>query len=190
MLLRDLFEATAFHGSTRDFDTFDGAFVGTGDGALTFGWGIYLTKNPAIARLFVKRGTGKLFEVEMPGEEELLDWDKSFAEQSALVKSALIKMDYPKLRQSNIDNGFADFGANDHGYEHDKGEDIYGILCEHVEGPVAYDKVNFQAYKQRVSLLLLRGGIQGIRYLDVINYRGDQNYVIFDPSRLRIIKKH
>ena len=62
-----------YHGSVRDFEHFSPEFVGTGDGALTFGWGIYLTDNIKVARMFRKRGSGKLFHVEKPAYPRMVN---------------------------------------------------------------------------------------------------------------------
>ena len=45
----------------------------SGDGALTFGWGIYLTDNIKVARMFRKRGSGKLFHVEKPAYPRMVN---------------------------------------------------------------------------------------------------------------------
>lgn len=189
MFLHDLFEATAFHGSARDFDTFDGSFVGSGDGALTFGWGIYITQSKRVARKFIKRGEGKLFVVEMPPEDELLDWNVPLAQQSPHVKQALERMGYLDLRQQAHDEEVVSgYGDNPNA---DSGDDIYGLVCSLQPGP-DYGSSDYQAsyidYKKRGSMVFLKAGIAGIKYLDVVEGRGDFNYVIFDPSRLHIKK--
>lgn len=182
-------EATAFHGSARDFDAFDGEFVGTGDGALTFGWGIYLASSKQIARMFVKRGTGKMFEVDMPSEDELLDWNKPLAEQSSHVKQALDRINYVELRQKAHDEEVVSGYGDDAGL--DTGEEIYGLVCSVQPGPDfgAKDYTrSYMDYKKRCSMLFLKAGIAGIKYRDVIQGRS-HNYVIFDPSRVQIKKK-
>jgi hypothetical protein len=187
--ITEINEATAYHGSAADFETFDGDFVGTGDGAMTFGWGIYLTQSKRIARMFVKRGVGKMFEVEMPDPDEMLDWDKPFSEQSSHVQQALLKMKYPELREKAKEEEVV--SGYDDDFHHDTGEEMYGLICSMQDFSIAGDNYTqrYTAHKRRCSGLFLKAGIAGIKYLDVIKYRGDYNYVIFDPSRIRVKKK-
>ena len=45
---------SAYHGSGASFDKFDTAFMGTGEGAQAFGWGVYLTQSEGIARNYAE----------------------------------------------------------------------------------------------------------------------------------------
>lgn len=42
----------AYHGSPHDFDKFDMAKIGTGEGAQVYGHGLYFAENPAVARSY------------------------------------------------------------------------------------------------------------------------------------------
>jgi hypothetical protein len=173
-----------YHGSVADFEEFDGAMVGTGDGALTFGWGIYVTNNIKLARSYRKRGTGKLFNVKIPAEDKLLDWNKTLSEQSPYVKSALHKMGYSKLRQYAEEKELIGHYGDD-----ETGEDIYGMIASIVPFRIAnMTRESFVQYRKRASIWLLHYGIEGIRYQDVTQYGGN-NFVIFDPTRIQILKK-
>ncbi len=183
-------EDVAYHGSARDFETFDGAHVGTGDGALTFGWGIYLAGNKKVASMFRKRGEGKMFEVDLPEQDKLLDWGKTYDQQSASVKASLTAMKFERIYDEMVRKEYIHEG-DIHKYT---GEDIYGVVSSAVPVKVNHTHTRdqalqkYNAYKRRASAWLLKYGIEGIRYRDVIigdNY----NYVIFDPSRIRIKKK-
>ena len=45
----------AFHGSGANFDEFSTDFIGTGEGAQAFGWGIYLTQSHGIAKSYAEK---------------------------------------------------------------------------------------------------------------------------------------
>lgn len=45
----------AYHGSGALFNRFDVNYIGTGEGAHAFGWGIYVTENDAVARDYARR---------------------------------------------------------------------------------------------------------------------------------------
>lgn len=81
---------TAYHGSPHVFDKFSLKNIGTGEGAQTFGHGLYLAENPAVAQTYKKAGTGfedllrvdgKPLSVAMdsmdPAEEKLLEYVES-----------------------------------------------------------------------------------------------------------------
>lgn len=42
----------AYHGSPHDFDKFDASKIGTGEGAQSWGHGLYFAENPAVARAY------------------------------------------------------------------------------------------------------------------------------------------
>ncbi|HNV19989.1 MAG TPA: hypothetical protein PKJ52_10125, partial [Rectinema sp.] len=53
--------SNVYHGSGAFFDRFDVQFVGTGEGAQAFGWGIYVTEREGVARDYAKRlGTSRM----------------------------------------------------------------------------------------------------------------------------------
>lgn len=111
---------------------------------------------------------GRLYQVELaPDENQYLDWDKPFDEQSPRVQSAIVN-----------DLGVSpDFAAIDGG---NTGKDIYRALAEEHGGDRA------------ASELLLLNGVRGIRYLDGSSRSagdGNSNYVIFDDADVKITAK-
>lgn len=109
-----IFFQTAWHGTPHDFEKFDLGAIGTGEGAQARGWGIYTTADKHVAEKYyrerlsangrtwlenwinrtlgLKAGNqGKLFRVEIPESDVMLDLDKSFAEQPELVKKQIEK---------------------------------------------------------------------------------------------------
>lgn len=182
----NIIEATGYHGSRRDFDNFDGEFVGTGDGNLRHGWGIYLASSEKVAKQYARRGDGKVFEVDMPEPAEFLVWEKIFTAQSPLVQTALMKMNYPTWRKKAEAEGSADIVGDD--FRNDTGEAIYDLIS-------SLDMVDWKSptaivdFKKRTSFRLAQAGIAGIEYVDPIDARAGYNYVIFDPSRIQIKRK-
>lgn len=114
-------------------------------------------------------GSGNLFEVDIPEDSELLDWDKPLGEQSPTVKKGL----------RSIREGLA--GSDPYSHEildnamlDGSGERIYRALAM------------ITGHSDRgASLLLNANGIPGLRYADGNTRSGDQdshNYVIWDED--------
>jgi hypothetical protein len=106
---------------------------------------------------------GHLLEINVkPDEHELLDWDKSFSQQSPQAQKAIQKL------------------AEAHGYGSDamkSGSTLYRKLA------------NDLGSKEKASKALHNAGIPGIKYLDQGSRaagEGTRNYVIFDPKNLEI----
>lgn len=82
-----------YHGSPYEFDMFDSAKIGSGEGAQAFGTGIYLAENRDVARSYAPdfNPHSTLYEVDFPDEkaELLLDFDSPLAEQSPKVREIL-----------------------------------------------------------------------------------------------------
>ena len=96
----------AWHGSPHDFDTFDLGAIGTGEGNQAHGWGLYFAKKKSVSRNYQKElskrlGTTspKLFKVEIPDQETMLDEDKYFKEQNKGVIDKII----PAINNLDID---------------------------------------------------------------------------------------
>lgn len=182
----NIIEATGYHGSRRDFDNFDGEFVGTGEGDLRHGWGIYLASSEKIAQQYRRRGEGKVFEVDMPNEDELLTWEQSFTSQSPLVQTALMKMNYPMLRKKAEADRGSEVQPGD--FRHDTGQEIYDLLS--TLGEINWKSDNaIVDFKKKTSFRLVQGGIAGVKYIDRIDPRAGYSFVIFDPSRVQIKRK-
>ena len=97
---------SAWHGSPHDFDTFDLGAIGTGEGNQAHGWGLYFAKKKSVSRNYQKElakrlGTTspKLFKVEIPDQETMLDEDKYFKEQNKDVIDKII----PAINNLDID---------------------------------------------------------------------------------------
>jgi hypothetical protein len=55
-------EVTAYHGGPHSFDKFSTQYMGTGEGAQAFGWGLYFTDLEDIAKTYAE----KLFPIKFP----------------------------------------------------------------------------------------------------------------------------
>jgi hypothetical protein len=130
-----------------------------------------------------KAGKGQLYEVDIPGDEEMLDWDKPFEEQPPLVQKALKPIMerrselHKKILVSQIAQGkIAPRNVDtDEWVTKASGEDLYKSTGM---GPRA------------TSLWLLENGVKGIRYQDDISRdtfgEDSYSYVIFDDSDINI----
>lgn len=81
--------------------------IGSGEGQQIFGWGMYFAGNRVVAegqyrdRLSPRNPKahkgkdgkpGQLYQVEVPEDDELLDWDKPLSEQPEKIREALSRM--------------------------------------------------------------------------------------------------
>jgi hypothetical protein len=176
-------EAPAYHGSDHTFDEFSVAHIGTGHGMQRFGWGIYLTDSKEVARRY-KSAKGIIYHVDMPSLDTMLDWSLPISQQSSRVQSAIKRMNYEKIRQKAIDGEYiAGYGEN---YTTDTGEDVYNVMCSMLPMPKDFSGTGGRDDQKKVSLRMLRAGITGVKHPDPVSGDKHTNYVIFDPSRIKI----
>ena len=120
---------------------------------------------------------GRLFEVEIPDEDILLDEDLGFDEQPQKVKDSLRKLvkDY-KEKAGSEDDDFTSYKYSvlDEILEGSDGERTYEIVSSIAGGP------------ERASRLLNKYGIRGISY---DGQRDGRCYVVFDDNAIDIIDK-
>lgn len=171
----------AYHGTANEFDQFDGAYVGTGDGALTFGWGIYLASDRAVAKEFTQ---GVIIKVETPNEDKLLLWNSPYQDQPEAVKAALARMNIEKIIEVLIRREY----ITEQKLEELTGSDIYGVIASAVPFRITQTREKYVKYKKRASQWLFKNGIEGIKYKDVVIGKS-YNYVVFDPSSIKILEK-
>lgn len=125
----------------------------------------------------VLQNDGQLYEVEIPGDSEMLLWDKPLSEQPEAVKRAL-KGYHPPSVADLVSFGFSEIEAKLEYqkklrlFEEQTGESFYGQALKPSEA------------KDR-SRALANLGIKGIKYLDSFSRgvgKGTFNYVIFDGA--------
>ena len=91
---------SAYHGSSANFDKFNTSEYGlSGDGAMAFGYGVYVSNSETIARSYAGiQGERNLYTVEIPDGDYII-WNKTVSKlQKEKVKNELyenlIKEDY------------------------------------------------------------------------------------------------
>lgn len=133
----------------------------------------------------IKKASGRLYQVDIPEDNEYLLWDAPLNEQPEKVRAALseagIAVDDNEIR--DFDNALVAALVGDGSTDLPKqpqnpsGEDIYRQLSRAQGGDA------------RASKALLTSGIAGIKFLDGASRAagdGTYNYVVFDDSRVQI----
>jgi hypothetical protein len=151
----------AYHGSPYDFDRFDLSKIGTGEGAQSYGHGLYFAENPKVAQAYkdqaispmfannpnfqawmAERGrplSPKMYEVNINAQpEQFLDWDRPLSGQNPDIANRV----EPLLGESRK---YAERGDNMGAFLFSRGREIG---------------------HPQVSEALRDAGIPGIRYLD------------------------
>ena len=183
-MLGGLLGATVWHGSPRKFDKFDSSKIGTGEGAQSYGNGMYAAEQKAVGQEYAKRlssdGAGYLYKIDLPDDAiaKMLDWDKPLSQQSPEVQRAI-----------------KEFGelVGDADWQHamktdDKGSWFYRLMEDvHKNSPrgASVDNAKF----------LRDSGIPGIRYLDGDSRgtgAGTSNFVVFpgEDGLLKILERN
>ena len=127
----------------------------------------------------VERRGGQLYEVDIPGDEDMLDRDKLFVEQPEGLRSIL----------QNVINEFVlpELGNPDF-------NDPHFNLPGTVTGAYIYNTLKSKLGSAKAASQHLNSlGIKGIRYLDSSSRgkgEGSYNYVIFDDSEINITQTY
>jgi hypothetical protein len=132
-------------------------------------WGWALERAKELKGKKVELKSGQLYEVDIPEDDEMLDWDKSLDEQPEKVKNALGNIVF----LLNEERGPGSKNPDLQFY----GSSIYGYISE------------ARGSDQAASQYLNSIGIKGIRYLDGDSRaagEGTHNYVIFNDSDINI----
>lgn len=127
---------------------------------------------------WLRRGQdhGRLYQVDIPEDSDLLDYDAPLSEQPEKVRAAL-EPEIADLRGRALDqeSGWGEMAAPDRAEENITGQFIYRVLADDL-GP------------QGASQRLLELGIPGLRYLVDSDSRdagdGTHNYVIWDEAAI------
>jgi len=121
--------------------------------------------------------SGTLYQVDIPEDDVLLDWDKPMSEQSPKVLRALRGVDSPKIKESL--QSF-EMGST-------TGRTIYFILKDELDQP-PYSIYDDRSDK-KASIFLDSIGIKGLKYSDATSRgksSGTSNYVIWDEGAVTI----
>lgn len=167
-----IFQA-AYHGSSANFEKFNTSEYGmSGDGAMAFGYGVYVSNSETIARSYAGiQGERNLYAVEIPDGDYIV-WDKKISNsQKEKVKNELyenlIKEDYKGVEKqisAELDNVFS---------EELDGKNLYGTVSSYIGS----DKETSRFFKNI--------GYSGIQY-PAGTPENAINYVIFDDNDITI----
>lgn len=142
---------------------------------------------------------GRILQVEIPDDGELLDWDKPLSDQPAPVRELVASL----RKEDDIDQAAFEDLAEAIGVTPDwdviTGEDFYRVLQIGLErdmvpinGPGVLEALERGLPDKAASLFLRNESIPGLRYLDGLSRRrgeGSHNYVIFDEARIEVTEK-
>lgn len=180
----------AYHGSPHNFERFDTAKIGTGEGAQVYGHGLYFAEQEAVAKSYrdalarlAAEGKGHMYEVDINADPaHFLNWDKPIGPDMAAQIAARVP----------------DYG----GYAR--------AIDPASSGESAYRGLRQMAGRPGASDVLREAGIPGIKYLDEgsrnaapilkTSPSGDvigshyppktSNYVVFNPDVIKIMRKY
>ncbi|MBQ1983252.1 MAG: hypothetical protein II232_01320, partial [Spirochaetaceae bacterium] len=183
---------TAYHGSPHNFDRFTTDAIGTGEGAQSFGWGLYFTNQEDIARWYADKLSKNnkelfnrnLYTVELP-EGKYLYWDKAYEGND--YKLILEDIKQAIKNNPNSETEWALKVIDQTLYEGITGADLYHHLTFLIDDGEARNP------EKTTSMLLKSIGYIGIDYpaaslSNMIIAEGKRNYVIFDDENVKVLE--
>ncbi len=171
--------AIVWQGSPHKFEKLDPSKIGTGEGAQSYGNGMYVAEQKAVGQEYAKRlskdGTGYLYKIDLPDTAiaKMLDWDKPLSQQAPGVQAA-IKRTRSMLPANAIDDLGGDLSLL---YGRDVGADSFLGTMNSIQPNLG-------------EALLQKAGIPGVRYLDEGSRgagSGTSNFVVF-PGNEDLLK--
>ncbi len=85
-----------YHGSPHEFDAFDLGKIGTGEGAQSYGHGLYFAEAPEVGKEYAQQlggEKGNVYHARIKARpEQFLDWDRSLSEQTPEIQTILQKV--------------------------------------------------------------------------------------------------
>ena len=201
---------TLYHGSNKEFDSFDDKLISTGEGSDLFGKGYYFTDNKDVAEFYAKLKTKKdkikkydnsgLFKTEVPIYQDDAD---DYSDKNKKINTFKISGNILNSEEFIIDDKFKEVIINSFekysGLGKDSAIKTFNFLknnknnINNFRGELEYI-IKQLAYADKNILNDIIGyinglGYQGIKYRPDKDFEGNQNswnYVIFDKN---IIKK-
>jgi len=189
------------HGTKHDFDKFQLEKIGTGEGAQAFGYGLYFTDGSKIAEGYAKKlsedNTGLVYSVKIKNGK-LANW----AEWRRPLDESIESDFYNKLTDSEKKQ-YQDYLDNTFNSGKDKNyTGAFGDLELSQEGFLEYPTFEkpsasgnlYQDLKaafgqEKATEIFKRAGIDGIKYESQGGYGKENNYVVFNPESIEVIKK-
>lgn len=180
---RELYESvdekTLYHGTNNNFDQFKEEFYLSGVGKMDFGYGVYLTSSINTAKAYGPGGT--IMVVDVP-DGKYLNGDKVTKAEAMSIARKFYKYylstDYGKSAYQGFEREFWDQECSCIGKCGD-GNYVYGSIS------------SFLGSDQEASQWLRSIGYIGLTYNCENRETGERftNYVIFNPSDIKIIEK-
>lgn len=180
----DVLYQRAWHGSPFTFDSFSTDNIGSGTGRSTHGWGLYFTKDKKVAENYRDRlgGDSRLYEVEVPEDDVLLNSNSTLAEQPKKVRDAITKL---------YKDEYGDVPV-----EWWTGREIYQDIILREEGYSNLDEIpgdyemdmdldNLAGDSRLASKKLNSIGVKGIKFLGDDD---DVGFVVFDDKAIQTIE--
>lgn len=170
-----------FHGSPYSFDAFSTKHIGAGEGAQSYGHGLYFTDEPKVAEGYAERlgkGEGNVYQVKVNVDPtRMLDLDIPLNQQAPFVQSAV-------KQAMGIDYyGNFDEAKSDRMWSEFKGANAKTAIRQ------GFIATSDEAVTQRLS----DAGIPGSKYLDQRSRgagEGTRNYVVFNENDIQITHKN
>lgn len=179
-IIESIEELDLYHGTPHEFDEFDLAYLSSGFGQQSHGYGVYLTTSTATARAYSQ---GKnIYTVEVP-DGKYLNYDKIGKSEAMTIARKFFKYymtehEYGREAYKGHENDFWEYECKYLGECYDGGC-IYGTLG------------SLLGSDKDASEFLYRIGYKGL-YLKCVNTETKEkfrNYVIFNPKDIKIIRK-
>lgn len=174
----------AWHGSPYQFDRFSTDRIGTGTGNATHGWGLYFTNEQEIAQKYrdMTGPDGRVYEVDVPEDEVLLDTAATYDKQPQAVRDA-------------IDRLYRDEYGTEPPPEWWTGREVYQDIILKEEGifdpddlPGDYemdmDMDELAGDSRLASVKLNSIGVKGAKFE---GDDGDTGFVVFDDNAIKIL---
>lgn len=163
-------EITAYHGSNADFEHFDLAYMGTGAGNQSYGYGVYLTTKPQGTQSYGKNQ----YTVEVPDDKKRYIIADKFYPPSFLnkVKSKLYKLILTK------DDTYK-------GSERELMQDLNDTFND-IDGISLYGSIEtYLGSDKKTSEFLYSMGFIGLKYR-IGEY---ENIVMFNPKDIKMVNR-
>lgn len=173
-------ELELYHGTPHEFDEFDLAYLSTGFGQQSHGYGVYLTTSNETAKAYSQ---GKnIYTVEVP-DGKYLNYDRIGKSEAMIIARKFFK--YYTTEDEYGKGAYA-------GHENDFWEYECRYIGECTDGGSVYGTLNSLIGSEKsTSEFLYSIGYKGM-FLKCTNTNTGENfknYVIFNPKEIKIISK-
>lgn len=175
-------ELELFHGTTADFDNFDEAYILTGWGEQSHGYGFYLTTAYDTAKAY-SRG-GRVIKVEVPNGKYLSYKSISYKEKQRIANIF--------FKWYTTEHEYGREAYPDEETRKEFWDDTVRTILDSMNGGDIYGNIAATLGDDKeTSKFLNRIGYKGIKFSNVNTDTGERfwNYVIFNPDDIKILEK-